>query len=299
MEEQCTMKIKIGFIGTGMMGEPMAGRLLDAGHELTVWNRTPEKAVRLIDRGAVRAFSVAELSRGNNIVISMIADSRALTEIVEGEKGVLVNLPSDGVHIDMSTVSPETTAYLGKAYAAQKKRFIHAPVLGSTPQAADGTLLIFAGGESDTIEMVKPVFDVLGKRIWKFDAPEKASTIKLSCNLFIASMIVTLGEGLLMVRNAGIDGAMLLEILLESSLGAPMYQTKGTSVLERKFTPRFMVNHMEKDLSLISDAARRLGVSMPALGAVHELFIAAKNKGYGMEDYSAVVKVVEEMAENR
>ncbi len=291
------MNIKtIGFIGTGMMGHPMAIRLIDARYNVVAWNRTPEKAIQLIERGAERASSVKELAEKSDIVISMVTDSKALKEIVYEDNGVLKNLPDGGIHIDMSTIAPSDSKYLGEQYAASGKHYVQAPVLGSVPQATDGSLLIFAGGENKIIDTVQPVFDVLGKRTWKFDNPEKSAAMKLTCNLFIASMINTLGEGLLMMKKSGIDGNTLLEILDESALGAPMYQTKGKSLLERKFTPRFMVKHMEKDLTLIQDAALQLGIPMPAVGVIHELFLAAKNKGYGDEDYSAMVKVLEEMA---
>ncbi len=291
------MQIKtIGFIGAGMMGHPMALRLIDAKYDLKVWNRTPEKAMQLVERGAERASSINELAQKSDAVISMVTDSAALKGITLGDEGTLGNLSNGGIHIDMSTVAPSVSKHIGEHYATVGKHYIQAPVLGSIPQATDGTLLIFAGGDKETIDNVQPIFDVLGKRTWRFEKPDQSATMKLACNLFIASMINTLGEGLLLTGKAGIDGSILLEILNESALGAPMYRTKGRSLLERNFTPRFMVQHMEKDLTLIQQAAHKLGVSMPVVGVVHELFLAAKNKGYGEEDYSAVVKVLEEMA---
>ncbi len=286
----------IGFIGTGMMGQPMAIRLIEAGYSVKVWNQTPEKATQLVNRGAERAPTVRELARNCSIVISMVTDDDALRSVSEGEQGLAANLGKDAVAVDMSTISPSLSKLLNRKYKENNASYIQAPVLGSIPQATDGTLLIFAGGDEDAIKKVQPVFDVLGKRTWKFENPEQAATIKLTCNLFIASMINTLGEGLLMTKKAGIDGNILLEILNESALGAPMYQTKGKSLLERRFTPRFMVQHMAKDLSLIRQAAQNSGIPMPAVGIIHDLFVSAVNKGYGEEDYSAVVKVLEEMA---
>jgi 3-hydroxyisobutyrate dehydrogenase-like beta-hydroxyacid dehydrogenase len=279
-----------------MMGHPMAMRLIDARYNVIVWNRTPEKAIQLIERGAERASGVKELAEKSDVVISMVTDSRALKDITYEDDGILKNLAGGGIHIDMSTIAISDSKYIDEQYTIAGRHYIQAPVLGSVPQATDGTLLIFAGGDSKMINTVQPVFDVLGKRTWKFDKPEQAAAVKLTCNLFIASMINVLGEGLLMMKKAGIDGNTLLEILDESALGAPMYQTKGKSLLGRTFTPRFMVRHMEKDLSLIRQAARELGVPMPVVGVIHDLFLAAVNKGYGEEDYSAMVKVLEDMA---
>ncbi len=286
----------IGFIGAGMMGQPMAIRLIDAGYNVKVWNRTPKKATQLVNRGAERAPSVRELARNCSIVITMVSDDNALRSVSEGEQGLIANLGEDAVAVDMSTISPSLSKSLNQNYTRNNAYYIQAPVLGSVPQATDGTLLIFAGGDENAIKKVQPVFDILGKRTWKFENPEQAATIKLTCNLFIASMINTLGEGLLMTKKTGIDGNILLEILNESALGAPMYQTKGKSLLERRFAPRFMVQHMVKDLSLIRQAAHYSGIPMPAVGVIHDLFISAVNKGYGEEDYSAMVKVLEEMA---
>jgi 3-hydroxyisobutyrate dehydrogenase-like beta-hydroxyacid dehydrogenase len=286
----------IGFIGTGMMGHPMALRLIDAGYRLMIWNRTPEKASQLINRGAQRASSIDDLARQSQVIISMVADDAALTAIATGEPGLIGSMQENTVAIDMSTVSPSLTRTLAVHYAKKGVHYLQAPVLGSVPQATDGTLLIFAGGDTAAIDRIQPVFDVLAKRTWKFEKTEQAATVKLACNLFIASMINVLGEGLMMMKKADIDGTVLLDILNESALGAPMYQTKGKSLLERTFTPRFMVRHMEKDLSLIRQAARELGVPMPVVGVIHDLFLAAVNKGYGEEDYSAMVKVLEDMA---
>jgi len=286
----------IGFIGTGMMGAPMALRLIDAGYNVKVWNRTPEKALQLINRGAERASDVADVAGGCHVIITMVSDDNALRAVAEGNNGLIESMQNDAIAIDMSTVLPSYSATLGERYTANGKRYIQAPVLGSVPQANDGSLLIFAGGDSETIDSVQNIFDVLGRRTWRFGKPEQSATMKLVCNLFIASMINTLGEGLLLAGKAKIDGTILLEILNESALAAPMYQTKGKSLLERRFTPRFMVQHMEKDLSLIRQTARELGVPLPAVGVIHDLFLAAKNRGYGDEDYSAMVKVLEEMA---
>ena len=286
----------IGFIGTGMMGAPMALRLIDAGYNVKVWNRTPEKALQLINRGAERASDVADVAGGCHVIITMVSDDNALRAVAEGNNGLIESMQNDAIAIDMSTVLPSYSATLGERYTANGKRYIQAPVLGSVPQANDGSLLIFAGGDSETIDSVQNIFDVLGRRTWRFGKPEQSATMKLVCNLFIASMINTLGEGLLLAGKAKIDGTILLEILNESALAAPMYQTKGKSLLERRFTPRFMVQHMEKDLSLIRQTARELGVPLPAVGVIHDLFLAAKTRGYGDEDYSAMVKVLEEMA---
>src|SRR3972149_425051 len=190
------MALKIGFVGRGMMGKPMALRLLGRGFPLGVHNRTREKAKELLDKGAQWCESPKSLMEESDVVISMVSDSRSLDEVTDGGQGTLAGVSPGKVHIDMSTVSPVTTEKLGQAFRKKQAFFLHAPVLGSVPQATDGTLLIFVGGDRETAHRCEPVFNVLGKRVWYFDEITKASHMKLICNLFIASMVAVLSEGL-------------------------------------------------------------------------------------------------------
>ena len=290
------MKESIGFVGLGMMGERMADRLLHAGYSLFVTNRTKEKAEALLRKGATWTDSPAEIASRCEIVFSMVSNSEALNLISGGENGILRALHSGGIHVDMSTVSPETTRSLGEAYASKGHSFIHSPVLGSTPQAADGSLLLFVGGEEEAFKRVEPLLKILGSRLWRFDRPEKASHVKLLCNFLIASMGTTLAQALVYATKAGVDHSTLLDILDHSSLSAPMYQTKGNSILDRNFAPRFFVEHMLKDVKLVRESSNILGTPMPTVPVALELFSEAVRKGFGREDYSAVVKVIEQAA---
>ncbi|HTX18099.1 MAG TPA: NAD(P)-dependent oxidoreductase [Bacteroidota bacterium] len=290
------MDKSIGFVGLGMMGERMAERLLNAGFSLTIYNRTKEKAEALIRKGGRWSDSPADVASRSQVVFSMISNSEALKQIAEGDRGILHALPAGGVHVDMSTVSPETTKSLGDIYASKGLSFMHSPVLGSTPQAADGSLLLFVGGEESAFKKVEPLLKILGSRIWRFTRPEEASHTKLLCNFFIASMGTTLAQALVYAAKAGVDREKFLDILDHSSLNAPMYQTKGNSMLDRNFAPRFFVEHMLKDVNLVQESGKVLDVPMPAAQVARELFAETVRKGFGREDYSAVVKVIEEKA---
>jgi 3-hydroxyisobutyrate dehydrogenase-like beta-hydroxyacid dehydrogenase len=287
------MEMKIGFIGLGVMGKPMAMRLLERGFSLCVYNRTPEKTQDLVDKGARKSESPRSVMEGSDVVISMVSDSRSLDEITEGDGGTLAGVSPGKIHIDMSTVSPSTTEKLGETFRKKQAFFLHAPVLGSVPEATSGTLLVFVGGDRETLRRCEPIFNALGRRVWYFDEVATASHMKLICNLFIASMLTVLSEGLVFGQKVGVPPRAVLEVLKESSLAAPTYQTKGDAMLRRDFSPRFMVTHMYKDVNLILDAARAAGVPLLPVEAIRQLYSDAKSLGHGKEDYSAVIKVLE------
>jgi len=290
------VKKSIGFIGLGLMGTPMATRLLDAGYPLSVFNRTKDKAVGLISRGAVWCQSPKQAAERSDIVFSMLANSKALEEMAAGKEGVIHGLRKGCVHVDTSTVSPMTTKKLSTVYKTLGCFFVHSPVLGSVPQATDGSLLLFTGGSDEAFLKVGDVLKTLGGTSWRFERPEQASYAKLLCNLFIGAMGTTLAQALVLAQKADVNPETLLDILSHSSLSAPMYQTKGNSMLDRNFSPRFYVEHMLKDVSLILDAGKQLEVALPGIEAAQKLFAAAAAAGYSHEDYSAVVKVLEQQS---
>ena len=290
------MKSELGFIGLGLMGAPMAMRLLNAGYPLHVFNRTKEKAKPLLNSGAQWCNSPREVAATSEIVFTMVSDPAALESVSIGEKGIMGGIRPGGIHVDTSTVSPKITGQLEKEYQRKQALFLHAPVLGSIPQATDGTLLLFVGGSGDAFERTEPVLKTLGGKIWRFENVQQATHTKLLCNFFIAGMISLLSQALVLGKQASIDLRIFLEILSNSALNAPAYQTKGASMIERNFAPRFFLEHMLKDIRLLLDAGKELGVPLPTGEVAEHLFAEAIGQGYGKEDYSAVLKVVESAA---
>lgn len=290
------MKSSVGFIGLGMMGTPMAARLQKAGFPLAVHNRTKKKAASLVEAGATWCESPIEVAEKSEIVFSMLSNSEALSECALGTNGVLKGVRKGSVHVDMSTVSPALTKELGKRYQDAGCFFLHSPVLGSVPQATDGSLLLFVGGNEGGFLRAEPMLKTLGSRIWRFDQPEQASHMKLLCNMFIAGMGTTLAQALVFAEKANVDPYILLDVLNQSALNAPMYQTKGKSMLDRNFAPRFFVEHMLKDLNLMLQAGKELDVALPSTEVAQRLFSEAAEAGYSKEDYSAVIKVLEHRA---
>jgi 3-hydroxyisobutyrate dehydrogenase len=290
-----TRKPTIGFIGLGLMGAPMAERILTAGYPLVVHNRTREKAKPLLTKGARWCDSPRVLGEECSTIFSMVSTPDALSEISLGPRGLLKGLRNAGVHVDMSTVSPTLTQRFARLYKTRGSSFLHSPVLGSIPQAAEGSLLLFVGGDAAAYRRVKPIMSLLGRHIWRFKRAEEATHTKLLCNMFIAGMITTLVQAFVYARKAQVDPATLLDILGHSALNAPMYQTKGRAIIEGRFTPRFFVEHMLKDIELILESASGLKVPLPTLQASLRLFRQAMEDGYAREDYAAIIKSLQNM----
>jgi 3-hydroxyisobutyrate dehydrogenase len=288
------MKKYIGFIGLGMMGKPMAQRLMNGGYQLVVFNRTKAKADELIKQGAKWVDNPKSVIEQSDTIISMISTPEVLRDIVLEKNGILEGASEGKTHIDMSTVSPAIIDQLKDVYQNKKINFLHAPVLGSVPNVIEGSLLIFVGGDEKVYQSQKKIFEVIGKRIWYFPEHTQATHLKLACNSFIANMIVTLSQGLLLTGKVGIAPDVLLEVLNESTLNSIMYQTKGKSIAQENFVPRFITEHIFKDINLIIEAAEILNLNLPTMQLMKQLFGETISKGFGKEDYSSVYKILKQ-----
>ena len=253
--------MKVGFIGLGNMGAAIAPNLVTAGHEVTVWNRSPEKADPLVARGAIRAATPAEASRGD-AVFTMLADDAA----VEGVSGdILANLPAGGVHISLNTISVALADKLTEAHAARGQNFVSAPVFGRPPVAAEGKLFIAAAGSADAIAKAMPLLEIIGQKVQVFgEKPSAANLVKLAGNFLIVNVTEALGEAMALVAKGGVEKADLLEFLTSTLFGAPIYKNYGALIVSEKFEPAgFAAVLAAKDMRLAGEAADTLGVSMP------------------------------------
>jgi 3-hydroxyisobutyrate dehydrogenase-like beta-hydroxyacid dehydrogenase len=281
--------MKVGFIGLGNMGTGMAGNLLRAGHEVTVYNRTAGKAQGLVDQGARFAPQIANACQGD-AVITMLADDAALDAVVFGEGGVLGNLGNDRIHISMSTISVALAERLADAHAHANQRFASAPVFGRPDAAAAGKLFVIAGGAPDVIQECAPLFDAMGQKTFPAGVkPEAANLIKLSGNFLIASVIESLGEAMALVGKAGIDLSHYLDILTSTLFNAPVYRTYGGLIAERKFQPPgFAAPLAQKDIRLALAAAENLRVPMPLASLIRDRFLTLMARGGEGLDWSAI-----------
>jgi 3-hydroxyisobutyrate dehydrogenase-like beta-hydroxyacid dehydrogenase len=267
-------KVSIGFIGLGHMGTGMAMNLLRAGHDLTVYNRTPGKAHALVSQGAHAATDVADACRGD-VIITMLSDDGAIEGVAFGNRGVLASLRGGATHISMSTISLGLSERLAAAHAKAGQRFVAAPVFGRPEAAAAGKLFIVAGGEPDAVDACIPLFQALGQSTFRVgDKPQDANLVKLSGNFLLASVIESLGEAMALVGKAGIDRHQYLGFLTSTLFPAPVYKTYGGLIADGHFQPAAFAAPLGfKDIRLTLAAAEGLRVPMPLASLLHDRFV--------------------------
>lgn len=283
--------MKYGFLGLGIMGSRMATRLLQAGLDVTVWNRDSAKAEPLVARGARRGTSPQAVAAETDLVFVMVSDPEASWEVCGGPEGAWAGLKPGQGYVDFSTVDPGTAERVAQAVEARGARFLEAPVSGTKKPAEDGTLVILAAGDRGLFDDCQPAFRVLGKRSEYLGAVGQGAKMKLVINLLLGTMTEILGEALALGRKAGLPGDTLLSVLGDSALANPLFAVKGPMMLQGDTTPSFPLKHMEKDLVLAVALGRDVGQNLPITLAVQELFSKALVDGLGDEDLSAVGKI--------
>lgn len=281
--------MKVGFVGLGQMGSGMAANLLKAGHDLTVYNRTPEKAQPLLAAGATLAARVSDVCDAA-AVFTMLADDKAVEDVTLGDEGILRHLPPGAVHISSSTISVALSERLAAWHAQAGQRYVSAPVFGRPDAAAAGKLFVLAAGKSDAVEIASPLLEAIGQRTFIVsEKPEIANLIKLSGNFLIASMIETLGEAMALIDKAGVDRRQYLEVMTSTLFPAPIYKNYGGLIADRKFEPAgFAAPLGHKDIRLTLDAAESLRVPMPLASLLRDRFITLLAHGGEKLDWSAI-----------
>ena len=288
--------MKIGFIGLGTMGLPMAKNLLKNGYELTVFNRTKEKMDLLKEEGAILAGSPKEVALKSDIVFTMLTADAAVEEVVLGENGIVYGAHPGLIVIDSSTISPSTSKKLAKELSKREVEMLDAPVTGSEPQAIEGILTFMAGGKKEIFEKCMPLFLATGQGAYYMGENGKGSYTKLANNTMSAINLISFTEAVTMATKAGIDPEIFVKVVNGGGARSGQVDNKAPKILNRDFTPHFMTKLIHKDLGLATDVAKELEVSAPVLAIVKEIFQMAKAKGYGSEDMSAVIKCYEEWA---
>ena len=281
--------MNVGFIGLGRMGAGMAANLLKAGHDVTVYNRTPAKAETLIAQGAKAAASVSGACRGD-AVITMLANDAAVESVVLGCDGVIASLPAGALHVSSSTISVALSQRLSEEHAKSGQRFVAAPVFGRPEAAAAGQLFVIAAGEPAAVEAATPLFDAIGQKTFVVsDTPKAANLVKLSGNFLIAAVIESLGEALALVDKGGIEQRRYLEILTSTLFDAPVYKTYGGLIAGGNFEPAgFAAPLGQKDIRLVLAAAEELCVPMPLASLLHDRFLTLLAHGGDRLDWSAI-----------
>jgi len=293
---------RIGFIGLGLMGQPMSRRLLDAGYPLTIWNRTAEKAKSLLAAGAKWAESPQALARASEVVFLSLTDAAACEEVLGGRQGLLEGAHPGLVIVDASSIGPDAARALATRAAAKGVSMLDAPVSGGPKVAGEGRLAIMVGGPADRFSACKPILEHLGSMILYVGESGQGVTLKLISNLVMGIAIHASAEALVLAAKAGIDPQLVIDITSVPGTGPQTgaMATRGPRILKHNFfPPHFSADNMYKDLSAALGLADKIGVSLPAATVCRELLRAVKSQGNGHIDSSAVVTILEGMANTK
>ena len=289
-------KAKIAWIGIGNMGVRMAKRLLDAGYDLTVCDMRPENAQGLVSAGAAFAETPAAAAADAELVFSMIPGPKELIEVMTGENSVAKSVKKGSIVIDMSTVSPESSAIANEAIESAGCVFLRAPVTGSTVFAEQGKLGVLCSGDKAAYEKVLPLFKIIGNKQYHVGMQEEARYLKLAINIMIGATCQILAEALVFGEQAGLDWEQMLDIFCESAAGSPLINYKAKPLKNRSFDPAFSVKLMEKDMDLALDVAKQTNTTLPVAALVRQFLAATRSTGRGDLDFSALLLLAEDMA---
>jgi 3-hydroxyisobutyrate dehydrogenase-like beta-hydroxyacid dehydrogenase len=274
------------------MGQAMAENLAKAGHEVTVWNRTPGKLVE----GTAVAPTPAAAAQGAEVVWLCVADTDAVEEVVFGKDGVESVLTENTIIADSSTISPSATLKFAERAKAKGVAWVDAPMTGSKIGARDGTLVFIVGGEEQQIERLKPLFAAMGKKIFRMGDTGKGQATKLAMNLQIAMIFEGFAEALTLATKLGVDAQQLVSLIEATMVRSGVVEYKAPFVLQRDFTPNFPLRLMHKDIRLTLEAAKEARVKLPGLETVEEVYEMATEDGHQDLDYAATLTLLEKWA---
>jgi 3-hydroxyisobutyrate dehydrogenase-like beta-hydroxyacid dehydrogenase len=284
--------MRVAFLGLGIMGRFMASNLVKAGHEVTVWNRTPGKDVE----GARSAATPAEAAREVEVVWMCVSDTPAVEQVLFGTNGVEQSLTSGMVIVDSSTISPSATLHFCERVRAKGVDYVDAPVTGSKIGAENASLIFIAGGEEAVIERLQPLFRAMGKQVFRMGGPSKGQAAKLAMNLQIALIYEGFAEALTLATKLGVNAETLLPVVQASMIRSGVVDYKAPFILNRDFSPNFPLRLMHKDIHLALDAAREARVKLPGLETVEEIYDLASEEGQQDLDYAATLTLLEKWA---
>jgi 2-hydroxy-3-oxopropionate reductase len=286
----------IGFIGLGIMGRPMARNLLKAGYPLVVHSRSKGPVDAIVGAGAKAAGSPREVAGQCDVLITMLPNSPDVEQVALGKDGIIEGAKKGLVFADMSTISPIVTQKIGKALESKGVRMLDAPVSGGEKGAIDGALSIMVGGDKDVFDAVLPIFQAMGKTITLLGPLGFGGFTKLANQIIVAVNLTALAEALTLGKKAGLDRELLLTALGGGLAGSKCLEQKKANYISNTYNPGFKVDLHFKDLGLIMESARALGVPLPATAVVQELFNALRVKGRGGLDHSGVITLLEDLA---
>jgi len=290
---------KFGFIGLGIMGKPMAGHLIAAGHTVYVYDLNSEPVKELASKGAVGCRNNKEVAQNSGVVFIMVPDTPDTEAVLFGKDGVVEGLRPGSVVVDMSSISPIATKEFAKKLDALGAKMLDAPVSGGQVGAEKATLSIMVGGQPEVFEQIKPYFEIMGKNIVHVGGNGDGQTCKVANQIVVALTIEAVGEALLFASKAGADPAKVRRALLGGFAQSRILELHGERMIRRSFEPGFRIRLQQKDLNLALQAARTLGLSLPNTSMAQELFNAVAAQGGSDLDHSAIVLALEKLANHK
>ena len=290
-----TVDPKLGFIGIGSMGRPIARRLLESGYKVSVYNRDRAKAEALARSGATVRESIAELASPADIILSCLANDDAVRSVYTGSNGVFAHMRPGSVIVEMSTVRPETSRELYKLGSDRGVSVLDVPISGSTPAAEQGTLTLFGGGDEKIFHNAEPIFRAVAHQYFYLGPSGSGTTMKLVVNTLLGVGMQAIAEAVALGQKAGLNRDRLFDVLSHTAVIAPAHAGKLAKVARNDYTPQFAIRLMNKDLRLILEAAARMQVPMPATAAAFQIN-TAEAADLTEEDFSAVIRLAENLA---
>ncbi|MBU3606733.1 2-hydroxy-3-oxopropionate reductase [Polynucleobacter sp. MWH-Creno-3A4] len=290
-----TATLKLGFVGLGIMGAPMAGHLVKAGHEVFIHTRSKVPA-DLANSSAIQCGSPQEVAEKADIIFTMVPDTTDVEKVLFGERGIASGLSKGKIVVDMSSISPIATKEFAKKINALACDYLDAPVSGGEVGAKNATLSIMVGGDDSVFERVKPIFELMGKNINLVGGNGDGQTAKVANQIIVALNIEAVAEALLFAAKAGADPAKVRQALMGGFASSKILEVHGERMVKRTFDPGFRIELHQKDLNLALNSARALGVSLPNTATAQELFNSCSAHGGKAWDHSAMVKALEKLA---
>jgi len=288
---------KLGFLGLGIMGAPMARHLLKAGHEVALWSNTAAKAEALAGEGQGKACATPkEVAQNAEIIFLCVGDTEMSEAVTLGKDGLVEGIQAGAVVADCSTVSVKYARKAHAALAAAGAHFLDAPVTGSKPGAEGATLTFMIGGDTSVYEKVKPYMELMGKRFYHCGGPGLGLQAKLTQNLILSNVLQAVNEGLVLATKAGVQPELMLDVLENSAARTGIAAFKAPYILRRDFSTNFSVRWMQKDIGLMMESALEEGVPLPLTGVTQQMFRAAMAEGLADSDICSTIKVLERMA---
>ncbi len=291
--------VKIGIIGTGMLGEAVGLHLLDSGYSVSVYNRTKSKTKNLEEKGADVAELPSVVAESSDLIITCVKDADAVKQVLFGQGGVVSGKHDDMTVADMSTINPNAAKEISKKLHDEGIKSIEIPVMGGPNVAIDGKLVLMASGDKESFERFSQVFNTIANKTFFLGESGSAHSIKLAMNLQISLLALSLSEGIMLTKKAGFDPEIFLEILNSTYFSTGMSQNKAFKMIKDEYQPTFTLKNMKKDLDTIIASAKDFDAKLPIAERANEIYKQALDAGFGEIDYTGILAYIKKLSETK